>query len=494
MRTCAHKDLTSEIVQACHTQFHKLPKHGKPVKRSNGQGEWTILAGIVMATPHDNQQSAGQWDLKCISIGWCLDELHACIQDKKREQNVFRYIGYNTEVPTTPLFELVHAGTQFHLYVSQAPCGDATTASMAQVQSEESKNAFYRGQSRQDAGTDLDIPTGSKRSQVLLSNDNENNTTDELAPPKKVQRNQDDEQQLDDSTVQEKKAGCAHALGFRRGRIHYDAVGVLRTKPGRVDSEPTLSMSCSDKIARWNILGLTCALVAPFLAPIYLTSVITKELFDKEALERALFKRMETCDCFEKNRDASEVFKLHRVNVHCTDIPFEFSKEQVVVNAQSQADGRVATAPVASACSISWISRPTGSGSASISTPEVLANGCKAGASAKKQIPAKARSRLCKLEMMQKAVSLWGSVPPSDQEPDIVRRRREQSDRETEPKSTGSESGSDQPDPVPATYRAWKEVSRGYVQARGQLLETVFRGWRGSSSSGSGSGLDEFTL
>lgn len=30
----------------------------------------------------------------------------------------------------------------------------------------------------------------------------------------------------------------------RRGRVGYQEFGILRTKPGRVDSEPTLSMSC----------------------------------------------------------------------------------------------------------------------------------------------------------------------------------------------------------------------------------------------------------
>lgn len=72
MRTCSHKELTAEIVQECHSQFHKLPKHGKPVKRSNGQAEWTILAGIVMATPRSQDDL---WDLECISIGYEYSQL-----------------------------------------------------------------------------------------------------------------------------------------------------------------------------------------------------------------------------------------------------------------------------------------------------------------------------------------------------------------------------------------------------------------------------------
>lgn len=137
-----------------------------------------------------------------------------------------------------------------------------------------------------------------------------------------------------------------NALGFRRGRINYDAVGVLRTKPGRVDSEPTMSMSCSDKIARWNILGLTSALVAPFLAPIYLSSVITKELFDTEALERALFQRMKA-GCEDIGSQGS--YKLHHVRVHSTEIVFEHSKDEV---AQSLKEGNSTAVASASSKSV----------------------------------------------------------------------------------------------------------------------------------------------
>lgn len=62
-----------------------------------------------------------------------------------------------------------------------------------------------------------------------------------------------------------------------RGRDDYDRLGVLRTKPGRADSQPALSMSCSDKIARWSVLGILGGFASRFLEPVYIDSVVIGE-------------------------------------------------------------------------------------------------------------------------------------------------------------------------------------------------------------------------
>ena len=57
------------------------------------------------------------------------------------------------------------------------------------------------------------------------------------------------------------------------GGSDYHRVGLLRLKPGRGDR--TLSMSCSDKMAKWNIVGCQGALLSHFLArPVYVKAVI----------------------------------------------------------------------------------------------------------------------------------------------------------------------------------------------------------------------------
>lgn len=73
----------------------------------------------------------------------------------------------------------------------------------------------------------------------------------------------------------------------------YHVTGVLRTKPGRGD--PTLSMSCSDKIFKWTVLGIQGALLMLLLdKPVYVTTIIIGQCpYSQEAMKRAICGRFQ---------------------------------------------------------------------------------------------------------------------------------------------------------------------------------------------------------
>lgn len=167
-----------------------------------------------------------------------------------------------------------------------------------------------------------------------------------------------------------------------RGRDNYSLYGVLRTKPGRADSPPTICMSCSDKIARWNVLGIQGAIGSHFLRPAYISTVILGEVEEHvqdmtlEECQRAFHGRLDALD----SGQLPSGFRINRPTIHFTRIPFPHSR--IVLQASSSCND-----------SVCWI--------ADSPKHEVLINGLRRGISPKHRCNPKFRPLLCKASFLQ---------------------------------------------------------------------------------------------
>ncbi|KAF8914132.1 hypothetical protein CPB84DRAFT_1721009 [Gymnopilus junonius] len=160
-----------------------------------------------------------------------------------------------------------------------------------------------------------------------------------------------------------------------RGRDNYSRLGALRTKPGRADSPPTLCMSCSDKIARWNALGIQGALSSRFLSPLYIGTMIIGEVppdmegVVREDCERAFWKRLD---------DLADHFSVHHPTLHFTNLPFVHSRSALGSSTSCNE-------------SLCW--------TADSRSFEVIINGLKRGVSPKDRYREKSRPRLSKIAL-----------------------------------------------------------------------------------------------
>lgn len=271
-----------KVAALVNDQFEKLPQKGKPLRRSNGIEEWTTLAGIVVEASQMTCVSLATGvkampDTKLnISKGTVVHDSHAeilCIRGfnrfvlKECEKALKGSSDYISR-STNGKFEAI-PGLKIHLYISEAPCGDSS-----------------------------------------LSNT--------------VERSLDEEEWKDSSKpiVQS---------GPLRGREYFRETGLVRTKPGRRDSEITMSKSCSDKLSMRMFTSLILGPVSTIVdvSGFYLNSLIIPE----NQLKRKDFDR-----CFGPHGRLKKLFDLHELkfgqysahlfDLYPTSIDFKFSRNE----------------------------------------------------------------------------------------------------------------------------------------------------------------------
>uniref|UniRef100_A0A3P8W2K6 Adenosine deaminase RNA specific B2 (inactive) n=1 Tax=Cynoglossus semilaevis TaxID=244447 RepID=A0A3P8W2K6_CYNSE len=77
------------------------------------------------------------------------------------------------------------------------------------------------------------------------------------------------------------------------GTVPVRCRGPVQTWDGVLQGEQLITMSCTDKLTRWNVLGLQGALLSHFVEPVYLHSVTVGSLRHTGHLGRVLNQRLE---------------------------------------------------------------------------------------------------------------------------------------------------------------------------------------------------------
>ncbi|POM76253.1 TRNA-specific adenosine deaminase [Phytophthora palmivora] len=266
--------------------------------------EWTVLAGIVLHTrSHPSSSSSelnGTFQVlaaatgnKCLgrrdlnADGFVVNDCHAEVLARRA---FLRYLYVEAlswqenglELSERSIFErhptshrlVLKPQHSLHLFISEAPCGDAAIYELRQDVVDKLVQQRTARSSKDESGQADDQ---SERSELRLTG------------AKVHKRSRDVDAQCDQDSPADKKFA--------------QAVGIARMKSGRSDlplEKQTLSMSCSDKLAKWNALGLQGSLLLQWFEPIFLSSIVVSGddqamsvVKQEQALQRALCARLE---------------------------------------------------------------------------------------------------------------------------------------------------------------------------------------------------------
>ncbi|CED82185.1 tRNA-specific adenosine deaminase 1 [Phaffia rhodozyma] len=307
-------DIVASLVVETYLSF---PASCVPSKRSNGVQEWTPLAGVVLSRTTDSSPI-----LKLISVGAgskvvptirksargdIVNDLHAEILSIRGARRwILEEVGRCLNGADDDWLEQItkegrvkwklKTGVQVHMYISTLPCGDASTVHLA----------------NQQQILDPDM-AALKSSHHMPSETSSDSAPSGVNAPRK-------------------------SFVLARGRDGYSSLGVIRTKPGRADSSPTTTLSCSDKLAAYTLLGIQGSVLSTVVEPIYLSTMVIgdiKGLVDNgfegekiihEELDRALVQRARNTWSSLQSELPNLSYRHHPPRLNLTKITFSYSK------------------------------------------------------------------------------------------------------------------------------------------------------------------------